>query len=96
MYYRCECRKPFSRIRAPLHTYLVALGTCNSLCYYHRINDNLYTATNYRLCHAQLYNVNHNPAVAAVLLHQAIGLVVPLVGGGLSYMTVRRQLRPSR
>jgi uncharacterized membrane protein YbhN (UPF0104 family) len=40
-----------------------------------------------------LYGVNHDAAVAAVLLYQAIGLVVPLVGGGIAYAVLRRQLR---
>jgi hypothetical protein len=39
-----------------------------------------------------VYGVAHNPAVAAVLLHQAIGLLVPLVGGGIAYMIIRRRL----
>jgi uncharacterized membrane protein YbhN (UPF0104 family) len=39
-----------------------------------------------------LYGVAHNPAVAAVLLHQAIGLLVPVVGGGASYLMLRRTL----
>jgi uncharacterized membrane protein YbhN (UPF0104 family) len=40
-----------------------------------------------------LYGVAHNPAVAAVLLHQAIGLLVPVVGGSWSYLMLRRTLR---
>jgi uncharacterized membrane protein YbhN (UPF0104 family) len=43
-----------------------------------------------------VYGVAHNPAVAAVLLHQAIGLLVPLVGGGIAYMIIRRRLGPLR
>ena len=43
-----------------------------------------------------VYGVNHNPAVAAVLLHQAIGLLVPLTGGTISYAIIRRQLGPIR
>ena len=43
-----------------------------------------------------VYGVNHNPAVAAVLLHQAIGLLVPLTGGTISYLIIRRQLGPIR
>jgi len=31
-----------------------------------------------------LYGVAHNAAIAAVLLHQAIGLLVPLTGGGIA------------
>jgi Lysylphosphatidylglycerol synthase TM region len=41
-----------------------------------------------------VYGVHHNPAVAAVLLHQAIGLLVPLVGGTIAYVIIRRQLGP--
>jgi uncharacterized membrane protein YbhN (UPF0104 family) len=43
-----------------------------------------------------VYGVAHNPAVAAVLLHQAIGLLVPLAGGGIAYMIIRRRLGPIR
>jgi len=42
-----------------------------------------------------LYGVDHNAAVAAVLLHQAIGLIVPLAGGGVAYMVLRRHLEPT-
>jgi hypothetical protein len=38
-----------------------------------------------------LYGVSHNVAIAAVLLHQAIGLLVPLVGGGIAYAILRRR-----
>ena len=41
-----------------------------------------------------VYGVDHNAAVAAVLLYQAIGLLVPLTGGGIAYMILRRQLGP--
>jgi uncharacterized membrane protein YbhN (UPF0104 family) len=43
-----------------------------------------------------VYGVEHNPAVAAVLLHQAIGLLVPLTGGAIAYAILRRQLGPLR
>ena len=43
-----------------------------------------------------LYGVGHNIALAAVLLHQAIGLLVPLIGGGVSYTILRRRLGPLR
>jgi uncharacterized membrane protein YbhN (UPF0104 family) len=43
-----------------------------------------------------LYGVGHNTALAAVLLHQAIALLVPLVGGGIAYAILRRQLRLAR
>jgi uncharacterized membrane protein YbhN (UPF0104 family) len=38
-----------------------------------------------------LYRVGHNAAIAAVLLHQAIGLLVPLTGGGIAYAILRRR-----
>jgi len=41
-----------------------------------------------------VYGVHHDPAVAAVLLHQAIGLLVPLAGGTIAYIIIRRQLGP--
>jgi uncharacterized membrane protein YbhN (UPF0104 family) len=41
-----------------------------------------------------VYGVHHNPAVAAVLLHQAIGLIVPLAGGTIAYIIIRRTLGP--
>lgn len=41
-----------------------------------------------------VYGVDHNPAVAAVLLHQAIGLLVPLTGGTIAYLILRRTLGP--
>jgi uncharacterized membrane protein YbhN (UPF0104 family) len=40
------------------------------------------------------YGVGKNPAAAAVVLYQAIGYLVPLIGGGLAYLLVRRQLGP--
>jgi uncharacterized membrane protein YbhN (UPF0104 family) len=40
------------------------------------------------------YGVAHNTAIAAVLLHQAIGLLVPVIGGAIAYMVVRRRLGP--
>lgn len=43
-----------------------------------------------------LYGVDHNPAVAAVLLHQAIGILVPLTGGAIAYTLLRRRLGPLR
>ncbi len=39
-----------------------------------------------------LYRVDHNAAIAAVLLHQAIGLLVPLTGGGIAYTILRRRV----
>lgn len=41
-----------------------------------------------------VYGVHHNPAVAAVLLHQAIGLLVPVAGGTIAYIIIRRRLGP--
>jgi uncharacterized membrane protein YbhN (UPF0104 family) len=41
-----------------------------------------------------VYGVHHSPAVAAVLLHQAIGLLVPLAGGSISYTVIRRKIGP--
>jgi uncharacterized membrane protein YbhN (UPF0104 family) len=44
-----------------------------------------------------VYGVGHNAAVAAVLLHQSIGLLVPFTGGGISYAILRHRfgsLRP--
>jgi uncharacterized membrane protein YbhN (UPF0104 family) len=41
-----------------------------------------------------VYNVGHNDAIAAVLLHQAIGLLVPLTGGGIAYAILHRRLGP--
>jgi uncharacterized membrane protein YbhN (UPF0104 family) len=40
-----------------------------------------------------VYGVDHSTAVAAVLLHQAIGLLVPLVGGAIAYATLHPDLR---
>ncbi|HWX95805.1 MAG TPA: lysylphosphatidylglycerol synthase domain-containing protein [Solirubrobacteraceae bacterium] len=41
-----------------------------------------------------LYGVGHNVAIAGVLLYQAIGLLVPLVGGGIAYLVIRRTVEP--
>ena len=38
-----------------------------------------------------VYGVNGNDATAAVVLYQAIGYIVPLVGGGISYLFLRRR-----
>lgn len=43
-----------------------------------------------------LYGVAANPALAAVLLHQAIGLLVPLTGGAIAYTILRRSFGPLR
>ena len=39
-----------------------------------------------------LYGVARDTAVAAVLIYQAVGLLVPLVGGGVAYLLLRREL----
>jgi hypothetical protein len=41
-----------------------------------------------------LYGVGHNATIAAVLLHQAVGLLVPLTGGGIAYASLRRHVGP--
>jgi uncharacterized membrane protein YbhN (UPF0104 family) len=41
-----------------------------------------------------VYGVGHNPAVAATLVHQAIGLIVPLIGGAIAYAILRVRLGP--
>jgi len=41
-----------------------------------------------------LYGVAHGPVVVAVVLYQAIGLLVPLVGGGIAYLFLRGKLGP--
>ena len=38
-----------------------------------------------------LYGVGRNAAIAAVLLYEAIGLLVPLIGGSVAYLLLRRQ-----
>ena len=43
-----------------------------------------------------LYGVAANAALATVLVHQAIGLLVPLVGGAIAYAVIRRRLGPVR
>jgi uncharacterized membrane protein YbhN (UPF0104 family) len=41
-----------------------------------------------------VFGVDKNEAIAAVVLYQAIGYIVPLVGGGISYLFLRRQFGP--
>ena len=41
-----------------------------------------------------LYGVDSNDAVAAVVLYQAIGYLVPLLGGGIAYLFLRRRFGP--
>jgi uncharacterized membrane protein YbhN (UPF0104 family) len=38
-----------------------------------------------------VFGIDKNEAAAAVVLYQAIGFLVPLVGGGLAYLILRRQ-----
>jgi uncharacterized membrane protein YbhN (UPF0104 family) len=38
-----------------------------------------------------LYGVEHNAAVAAAVIYGAIGLIVPLIGGSVAYMFLRRE-----
>lgn len=40
-----------------------------------------------------LYGVNTSDALAAVVLYQAIGFLVPLIGGGIAYLFLRGQFR---
>ena len=39
-----------------------------------------------------VYGVHRDTAVAAVLIYQAVGLLVPLIGGGVAYALIRRDL----
>jgi uncharacterized membrane protein YbhN (UPF0104 family) len=41
-----------------------------------------------------LYGVDHSAAVAAVIVYQAIGQLVPLLGGGIAYVLLRGKLGP--
>lgn len=41
-----------------------------------------------------VYGISHNPAVAATLVHQAIGLIVPLTGGVTAYTILRLRVGP--
>ena len=41
-----------------------------------------------------LYGVGRNAAVAAVLLYEAVGLVVPVLGGVVAYLFLRREFGP--
>ena len=41
-----------------------------------------------------LYGVARDGALAAVLLHQAIGLLAPLIGGAIAYTILRRRFGP--
>lgn len=43
-----------------------------------------------------VYGVAHDAALSAVLLHQAIGLLVPVIGGAIAYTIIRRRIGPMR
>lgn len=43
-----------------------------------------------------LYGAGRNAAIAAVLFYEAIGLLVPLLGGGIAYLFLKRQLGPMK
>ena len=43
-----------------------------------------------------LYGVSSHAGLAAVLLHQAIGLIVPVTGGAIAYVILRRRFGPIR
>jgi uncharacterized membrane protein YbhN (UPF0104 family) len=43
-----------------------------------------------------VYGVAHNAAIAAVLLYEAVGLLVPLIGGGVAYLFLRREFGPMK
>jgi uncharacterized membrane protein YbhN (UPF0104 family) len=38
-----------------------------------------------------VFGIDKNQAIAAVVLYQAIGFLVPLIGGGIAYLFLRRQ-----
>ncbi len=41
-----------------------------------------------------LYGIRHDDAVAAVVVYQAVSLLVPLIGGTFAFLLVRRHLEP--
>jgi hypothetical protein len=43
-----------------------------------------------------LYGVGRGPTVAAVLIYEAVGLLVPLTGGAVAYLLLRREFGPMR
>jgi uncharacterized membrane protein YbhN (UPF0104 family) len=43
-----------------------------------------------------VYGVGHAPAVGAVLVYEAIGLLVPVLGGGIAYLFLRHEFGPMR
>jgi hypothetical protein len=40
--------------------------------------------------------LGRGPAVAAVLMYEAVGLLVPPIGGAIAYLLLRRECRPMR
>jgi uncharacterized membrane protein YbhN (UPF0104 family) len=38
-----------------------------------------------------VFGINKNNAIAAVVLYQAVGFLVPLIGGGIAYLFLRRE-----
>lgn len=43
-----------------------------------------------------VYGVSRNAAIAAVLMYEAIGLLVPLLGGAVAYLFLRREFGPMK
>jgi uncharacterized membrane protein YbhN (UPF0104 family) len=43
-----------------------------------------------------LYGVGRSSAVAAVLIYEAVGLIVPLIGGAIAYLLLRHEFGPMR
>ena len=41
-----------------------------------------------------IYGVGKQAAVAAVVLYGAVGLIVPLTGGSIAYLILRREFGP--
>ena len=41
-----------------------------------------------------VYGIHHDTAVAAVVVYQAVSLLVPLIGGGIAFLALRRHLDP--
>ena len=41
-----------------------------------------------------IYGVGNQAAVAAVVLYGAVGLIVPLTGGSIAYLILRREFGP--
>jgi hypothetical protein len=43
-----------------------------------------------------VYGVGRNASFAAVLLYEAVGLIVPVLGGGLAHLPLRREFGPMK